>query len=121
MQQPPGFINVELSNLVCKLHKPLYGLKQAPRAWYDKIDAYFLKNGLKGCISDPNMDVQNFGTNILIVVLYVNDLIIPSIQLTLIQNLKSNIQKQFEMTDLGLLHYFLGLQIWHMADGMFLS
>ena len=108
-------------NLVCKLHKYLYGLKQAPRAWHDKIDAYLLKNGFKRCISDPNLYVQNFGTNILIVVLYVDDLIITSSQPTLIQNLKSDIQKQFEMIDLGLLHCFLGLQIWHMADGMFLS
>ena len=121
MQKPPGFINPESSNLVCKLHKSLYGLKQAPRAWYDKIDAYFLKNGFKCCTFDPHLYVQNFGTNILIVVLYVDDLIITSNQLTLIQNLKSDLQKQFEMTDLGLLHYFLGLQIWHMVDGMFLS
>ena len=85
MQQPLGFINVESSNLVCKLHKSLYGPKQAPRAWYDKIDAYFLKNGFKCCISDPNLYVQNFGTNILIIVLYVHDLIITSGQLTLIQ------------------------------------
>ena len=93
MHQQPGFINAESSNLVCKLHKSLYGLKQAPRAWYDKIDAYFLKNGFKHCISDPNLYVQNFGTNILIVVLYVDDLIITSSQRTLIQNLKSDLQK----------------------------
>ena len=80
-----------------------------------------MKNGFKHWISEPNLYVQNFGTNILIVVLYVDDLIITSSQLTLIQNLKSDLQKQFEMTDLGLLHYFLGLQIWHMEDGMFLS
>ena len=82
----------------------LYGLKQAPRAWYDKVDAYFLKNGFKHCISDPNMYVQKFGTNILIVVLYVDDIIITSIHITLIQNLKSDLQKQFEMTQLGLSH-----------------
>ena len=82
MQGPLGFINAESSNLVCKLHKSLYGLKQEPRAWYDKIDVYFMKNGFKHCISDPNMYVQNFGTNILIVVLYVDDLIITSNQLT---------------------------------------
>ena len=55
MQQPLGFINAGSSNLVCKLHKSLYGLKQAPRAWYDKIDGYFLKNGFKHCISNPNL------------------------------------------------------------------
>ena len=111
MQQPPGFITSETSSFVCKLHKCLYGLKQAPKAWYEKIDTYFLSNGFKRCIAYPNLYVKNFGTNILIVVLYVYDIIITSNQLTLIQNLKSDLQKQFEMTDLGLLHYFLGLQI----------
>ena len=57
MQQPPGFINAESSNLVCKLHNSLYGLKQVPWAWYDKINTYFLKNGFNHCISDPNMYV----------------------------------------------------------------
>ena len=80
MQQTPSFINDESSNLVCKLHKSLYGLKQAPRAWYDKIDAYFFKNSFKCCIYYPNLYVQKFGTNILIVVLYVDDLIITSSQ-----------------------------------------
>ena len=41
MQQPPGFITVETSSLVCKLNKSFYGLKQAPRAWYEKINTYF--------------------------------------------------------------------------------
>ena len=96
MQQPPSFINAESSNLVSKLHKSLYGLKQAPRAWCDKIDAYFLKNGFKRCISDPNLYVRNFGTNIIIVFLYVDDLIITSSQLTLIQNQKSDLQNHLK-------------------------
>ena len=95
MQRPPGFINAKSSNLVCKLHKSLYGLKQAPRAWYDKINAYFLSNGFKRCISNPNMYVKKFATNILIIVLYVGDLIMTRIQLTLIQNLKCDLQKHF--------------------------
>ena len=86
-----------------------------------KLMHIFLRMVLSVVISYPNLYVQNFGTNILIVVLYVDDLIITSSQLTLIQNLKSDIQKQFEMTEFGLLHYFLGVQIWHMEDGMFLS
>ena len=53
--------------------------------------------------------------------LYVDDLIITGRQLVLIQNMKSDLQKHFEMTDLGILHYFLGLQIWHIEDGIFLS
>jgi hypothetical protein len=59
--------------------------------------------------------------HVLIIVLYVDDLIITGSQLVLIQNMKSDLQKQFEMMDLDILHYFLGLQIWNMANGIFLS
>jgi hypothetical protein len=48
-------------------------------------------------------------------------IIITRIQIVLIQNMKSDLQNQFEMTDLDILHYFLGLQIWHMANGIFIS
>jgi len=51
MQQPPSFINVETSSLVCKLNK----------SWYEKIDAYFLRNGFKQCIFEINLYVKNFG------------------------------------------------------------
>ena len=76
MQQPPSFIYDESLSLVCKLHKYLYGLKKSSRAWYDKIGAYFLNNHFKRCISNPNMYAKNFGDNVLIIVLYVDDLII---------------------------------------------
>ena len=87
------FINVESSNLVCKLHKSLYGLKQAPRAWYDKSDTYFLNHDFKRCISDPNLYVKHVDDNIIVIVLYVDDLIITGSQLLLIQNMKSELQK----------------------------
>ena len=121
MQQPLGLINVESSSLICKLHKYLYGLTQAPRVWYDKIDTYFLNHGFKHCIYDPNLYVKHVDDNIIIIVLYVDDLIITGSQLLLIQNMKSELQKQFEMTDLSILHYFFGLQIWRMEDGILLS
>ena len=111
MHQPPSFVTAKKSNLVCKLHKSLFCLKQESRAWYHKIDAYFLKNGFKKCISDPNLYVKDFGDHVLIIVLYVDDRIITRNQLVLIQNMKHDLQKQFEMTYLNLLHYFLGLQI----------
>jgi len=121
MQQPPGFITIETSSLVCKLNKSLYGLKYAPRAWYEKIDTYFLKNGFKRYKYNRNLYVKNFGDEVLIAVLYVDDLIIAGSQLASIQELKDNLKNEFEMIDLGLLHYFLGLHIWHMVNGIFLS
>ena len=111
MQQSLGFISVETSIFLCKLNKYLYGLKHAPRAWYEKIDTYFLKNGFAWCIYNPNLYVKNFGDDFLIVVLYVDDLILTDNQLSFIQELKNNLNHQFEMTYLGLLHYFLGIQI----------
>ena len=67
------------------------------------------------------MYVKHVDDNIIFIVLYVDDLIITGIQLLLIQNMKSELQKQFEITDLGISHCFLGLQIWHMEDGILLS
>ena len=80
-----------------------------------------MSNGFKRCISDPNLYVKKIGDDILIIVLYVDDLIITGNQLISIQKLKENLKNEFEMTNLGLLHYFLGLKIWNMADGIFLS
>ena len=80
-----------------------------------------MSNGFKRCKSDSNLYVKNFGDEIFVIVLYVDDLIITGSQLISIQKLKESLKNEFEMKDLGLLHYFLGLQIWHMADGIFLS
>jgi hypothetical protein len=96
-------------------------LNKTPRAWYEKIDTHFLQSGFRWCQYDPNMYVKFFEDDVLIVVLYVDDLILTGNQLSLIQELKNDLKQCFEMTDLGLLHYFLGLQVWHMADGIFLS
>ena len=91
MQQPPGFITYETSSLVCNLNKSLYGLKHTPRAWYEKVDTYFLKNGFKRCRSDPNMYVKIFDGDVLIVVLYVDDLILTGNHLSLIKEFKMNL------------------------------
>ena len=117
MKQPHGFILVETSSLVCKLNQSLYVLKQAPRAWYEKIDTYFLSNGFKKCISDPTLYVKNFGDDILIIVLYLDDLIITGSQLISIQKLKENLKNEIEMTNLGLFHFFgvFKFGIWPMV------
>ena len=109
MQQPLGFIPTETSSLVCKLNKSLYGLKHSPTVWYQKIDTYLLKNGLKWCVSNTNMYVNKIDDDVLIIVLYVDYILIINIQLTLIQEMKNNLKNEIEMTNLGLLHYFLGL------------
>eukprot|EP00253_Pinus_taeda_P008784 PITA_08784 len=110
MEQPSGFIQTD-SNLVCRLKKSLYGLKQAPRAWYAKMDSFLLDTGFSRCHSDNTIHTKKVGKSLIILVLYIDDLILTGSDPNLINHVKSNLKKQFEMTDLGHLHYFLGLQV----------
>jgi hypothetical protein len=96
---------------VCRLKRELYGLKQAPRAWYTQIDNYFTGLGFTKSEVDANQYQIVVEGKILIIVLYVDDLILTGDE-QLIHSCKEDLAKEFEMKDLGLLHYFLGLEIW---------
>jgi hypothetical protein len=74
MEQPPGF--VQDSSLVCRLGCSLYGLKQAPRGWYEKMDSFMISFGFDLYHSDPTVYTQKQGIDLLILVLYVDDLIL---------------------------------------------
>lgn len=112
VEQPHGFEIEGLENKVYKLGKALYGLKQAPRAWYGKIDKYFLDNRFQRSESEPTLYVKSKDTDeILIVCLYVDDMIFTGNSLPLINDFKEKMMSKFEMTDLGILHYFLGMEI----------
>eukprot|EP00253_Pinus_taeda_P017449 PITA_17449 len=120
MEQPIGFIQTD-SSLVCRLKKSLYGLKQAPRAWYAKMDSFLLESGFSRCYSDNTVYTKKVGNSLIILVLYVDDLILTGGDPNLINHVKSSLKKKFEMTDLGHLHYFLGLQVLQSKDGISLS
>jgi hypothetical protein len=108
-------------SLVCHLKKSLYGLKQAPRAWYAKMDSFLLDIDFSRCHFDPNVYTKKVGNHLIILVLYVDDLILTSSDPKLLTHVKSNLKKKFEMTDLGHLHYFLGLQVLQTKEGISLS
>eukprot|EP00253_Pinus_taeda_P016675 PITA_16675 len=120
MEQPIGFIQTD-SSLVCRLKKSLYGLKQAPRAWYAKMDSFLLESGFSRCHSDNTVYTKKVGKSLIILVLYVDDLILTGSDPNLINHVKSSLKKKFEMTDLGQLHYFLGLQVLQSKEGISLS
>ena len=105
---------------MCRLKRALYGLKQAPRAWYTRIDSFFTRLGFTKSEADPNLYLIVVEGKLLISVLYVDDLILTGDEL-LIHSCKDDLAKEFEMKDLGLLHYFLGLEIWQRSDGLFVS
>eukprot|EP00253_Pinus_taeda_P035517 PITA_35517 len=110
MEQPPGFIQTD-SSLVCRLKKSLYGLKRAPWAWYAKMDSFLLDIGVFRCHSHNTVYTKKVGKYLIILVLYVHDLILIGSDPNLINHVKSSLKRQFEMTNLGHLHYFLGLQV----------
>ena len=76
MNQPEGFIVKGEESFVCKLKKSLYGLKQAPRAWYRKISGYFADIVFSKCFSDFDLYVLNQGKDVVLILLYVDDLLI---------------------------------------------
>eukprot|EP00253_Pinus_taeda_P024518 PITA_24518 len=118
MEQPIGFIQTD-SSLVCRLKKSLYGLKQAPRAWYAKMDSFPLESGFSRCHSNNTVYTKKVGKPLIILVLYVYDLIPTASDPNLINHAKSSLKKNFEMTYLGHLHYFLGLQVLQSKEVKF--
>lgn len=121
MDQPQGFEAKGKETMVCKLKKALYGLKQAPRAWYSRIDDYFAKEHFVKSHSDCNLYVKEEDGNIVLIVLYVDDLLITGNNGKLIEQVKTHLSNEFDMKDLGLVHYCLGLEVWKKRHSVFIS
>ena len=111
IEQPETFEMQEQKSHVCKLKRALYGLKQAPKAWYGRIDSYLQKMGFVKSDVDPNLYYLRVGDEPLILVLYVDDLFLIGSS-KLIKDYKENLAVEFDMKDLGQMHYFLGLEFW---------
>jgi hypothetical protein len=101
---------------VCQLKKSLYGLQHATRAWYEKINNFFLNFDFKCCESDYSIYVFHVDGETSIVALYVYDLVINGSDVDLILGLKKKLVDTFEMTDLGLFHFFLVIQVLQIMD-----
>ncbi|KAJ0911130.1 putative RNA-directed DNA polymerase [Helianthus annuus] len=119
VEQPEGFEVEGKEHMVYKLKKALYGLKQAPRAWYEKIDTYFLSHGFKRSYSEPTLYVKVNEKGILYVCLYVDDIICTSSCNEMVTEFKQGMKSTFEMTDMGSLKYFLGLEVKQTTEGIF--
>ena len=88
----------------------MYGLKQAPRAWYSRIDNYLLNDGFRRSNNEPTLYIkEDRQGNILILCLYVDDMIYT--RNMLLDEFKATMTNVFEMTNLGLLKYFLGIEV----------
>ncbi|OIT08893.1 retrovirus-related pol polyprotein from transposon tnt 1-94, partial [Nicotiana attenuata] len=122
IDQPLGYKVEGQENKVLKLKKALYGLKQAPRAWNSRIDKYFQANGFSKCPHEHALYVKIAKNgDILLVCLYVDDLIFTGNNPKMFEEFKEAMAREFEMTDIGLMSYYLGIQVQQRKDGIFIS
>jgi len=113
VQQPKGSEVASHEHKVYKLHKTFYGLKQAPRAWYSRIDSHMIQLGFRRSENEATLYLkQNDGGLQLVVSLYVDDMLVTGSNVKLLDKFKMEMQDVFEMTDLGIMNYFLGMEIF---------
>jgi hypothetical protein len=120
IEQPQGFEVEDRKTHVCKLKKALYRLKQAPRAWYGRIDSFLMILGFTKSKVDSNLYFKVMNDEPVILMSYVDELFLTGEE-TLINECKKKIIAEFEMKDLGLMHYFLGLEVWQIPERIFLN
>ncbi|GJU48993.1 retrovirus-related pol polyprotein from transposon TNT 1-94 [Tanacetum coccineum] len=114
--QPPGFIDFEKPDHVYKLKKALYGLKQAPKAWYDRLKAFLIKHEYKMGMVDNTLFTKKKSSNLIIVQIYVDDIIFGLTYQDMCDEFAKIMHDEFEMSMMGELNFFLGLQIKQMED-----
>ncbi|GJU97851.1 retrovirus-related pol polyprotein from transposon TNT 1-94 [Tanacetum coccineum] len=119
--QPPGFINFKKPDHVYKLKKALYGLKQAPKAWYDRLKAFLIKHGYTIGMVDNTLFTKKKSSNLIIIQIYVDDIIFGSTSQDMYDEFTKIMHDEFEMSMMGELNFFLGLQIKQMEYGIFFN
>ncbi|EOX94103.1 Integrase, catalytic region, Zinc finger, CCHC-type, Peptidase aspartic, catalytic-like protein [Theobroma cacao] len=121
VEQPPDFEDFEKSDHVFKLHKALYGLKQAPRAWYKRLSKFLVENGYDRGNIDTTLFNKRYLNNLIVVQIYVDDIIFSATNEALCKNFAKGMQGEFEMSMMGELKCFLGLQIKQSEEGIFIN
>ena len=99
----------------------MYGLKQAPRSWYERLSTFLLENNFERGKIDLTLFIKRVYEHILLVQIYVDDIIFRSTDSSLCKGFASIMQGEFEMSMMGQLTFFLGLQIKQMENGTFIS
>jgi histone deacetylase 1/2 len=121
MKQPPGYENERRPTYICKLDKALYGLKQAPRAWYSRLSSQLTNFGFVASKSDTSLFIyRKFGVTIFMLI-YVDDIIVVSSSESATNGLLKDLSKEFALKDLGDLHFFLGIEVKKVNDGLVLN
>jgi len=121
VDQPPSFVGKK-EEKVCILEKSLYRLKEAPRAWNSIIDGYLTENEFVRCPYEHSLYMKiNLQGKVMFVCLYIDYLSFTHDDFIMIQDFKQSMMKEFEMIDLGLMTYFLGIKVKLCSNGIFIS
>ena len=120
VEQPLGFETHDRQSHVCRLKKALYGLKKVSRTWYGRIDSFLMSLGFTKSKADPNLYFKVEDGKKVILVLYEDDLFLTGDE-ELIVDSKRKLAVEFEMKDLGTMHYFLVLEVWQKLGEIILS
>ncbi|GJT43845.1 ribonuclease H-like domain-containing protein [Tanacetum coccineum] len=121
MHQPPGFVDSRYRNYVCLLQRSLYGLKQAPRAWFQRFAGYATRAGFSPSRCDSSLFIYTQDSQVTYLLIYVDDIILTASSPVILQQIVDYLHKEFDMTDLGALNYFLGISVVRHPIGLFLS
>nr|GEX84429.1 uncharacterized mitochondrial protein AtMg00810-like [Tanacetum cinerariifolium] len=121
VNQPDRFVDPHYPDEVYRLKKALYGLKQAPRAWYDELFNFLISKGFSKGYIDPTLFITTKGEDILLVQIYVDDIIFGSTNPKLSKKLEKLMHNKFEISMMGDLKFFLGIQIHQSPCGIFIN
>nr|GEX90050.1 retrovirus-related Pol polyprotein from transposon TNT 1-94 [Tanacetum cinerariifolium] len=119
--QPEGFIDADHPSHVYKLKKALSGLKQAPRAWYDELSTFLLQNGFSKGTINPTLFTRHFDDDIVVVQVYVDDMFFGSTNPRYATLFSDLMKSRFEMSMMGEMTFFLGLQVNQSPSGIFIN
>jgi hypothetical protein len=119
VKQPPGFESVGFPHRVYRLRKALYGLKQAPRAWSGHLRGFLFSKGFEMSKVDKTLFLLRKGDDILIVQVYMDDIVFGGSSHSLVARFAEDMSKEIEMSMMGELQFFLGLQIKQAKEGTF--
>jgi hypothetical protein len=125
MTLPPGFHSKgehsHPPSTVCKLQKSLYGLKQASKQWFSKFSTTLLQHGFTQSKANYSLFTRQHGSCFIDLLVYVDDILIASNDVVAVAQLKTYLDSQFKLKDLGPVRYFLGLEIARSSKGLSVS
>lgn len=118
MTQPPGFVDNDRPQHVCRLKKPIYGLKQAPRAWYMALKNHLVDCGFKNSLADTSLFTHIAGTHYTYILVYVDDIIVTGSDPRHVASVLQSLAHRFSIKDPVDLHYFLGIEVTRSSKGL---